>query len=110
MNTKDENKQINCYLVRWYDKGYGPFSLYTPWWISGYDFDNNTVFLAAIKAYSTDHVREIIYGCYDEKPDEIEFSFIGEKEDGWEGPTFDRFSWEDWMRMYWNRGVYRQEE
>lgn len=70
--------------------------------------------VAAIWADDIEEINEIVYGCYDNRPDpgEIEFRFIVHRSDNWDPRKnkSGRFPFADWMEPYWNRGEYRQEE
>ena len=97
--------------VRWYNcyAEMGPFTLYTPWWESGFTMDEpeRQIMVAAVKAPDEERVKEIIYGCYDKRPDDIEFSFINERTPDWD-PYCDRFEADDWMEACWARDEYQQ--
>lgn len=89
--------------------------LSTPWWQSGVELDEpeRQIYVAAIWAKDKAEIKEILYGCYDERPepDDIEISFINERSDDWD-PTENasgRFPWADWMTTYWERMEYIQE-
>lgn len=103
---------VRRWWVRWYNcfAEMGPFTLYTPWWISGTTMDEpeKQIIVALIKAKDVGEVKEIIYTSYDKRPDKIEFSFINEVEPTWQ-PS-DRFPWEDWMTTCWKRQEYEQRE
>lgn len=103
---------VRRWWVRWYNcfAEMGPFTLYTPWWISGTTMDEpeKQIIVALIKAKDGGEVKEIIYTSYDKRPDKIEFSFINEVEPTWQ-PS-DRFPWEDWMTTCWKRQEYEQRE
>lgn len=103
---------VRRWWVRWYNcfAEMGPFTLYTPWWISGTTMDEpeKQIIVALIKAKDGEEVKEIIYTSYDKRPDKIEFSFINEVEPTWQ-PS-DRFPWEDWMTTCWKRQEYEQRE
>ena len=103
---------VRRWWVRWYNcfAEMGPFTLYTPWWVSGTTMDEpeKQIMVALIKAKDGEEVKEIIYTSYDKRPDKIEFSFINEV-----GPTWrpsDRFLWADWMTPCWKRQEYEQRE
>jgi len=104
--------------VRWYGcfAVLGEFTLYTPWWQSGSTMQEpeRQIFVGAFWADDWDEIEEILYSCYDKRPDsgEIEISSIEECPDDWNPreDLSDRFPWADWMTPYWERGEYRQEE
>lgn len=108
--TKEKNK----WWVRWYSSDdHGSFTLYTPWWETGFTLSEPEakIFVAAIWADDLAEVEEILYGCYDKRPEpgDIVISFclpltfdITKNESG-------RFPWTERMQTYWDRGEYRQE-
>lgn len=80
----------------------GKFELHSPWWISGsiwfgeQDTEADTI-CAAIKAFSEEDALELIYKCYDIRPEEIEFRFCNERNSDWQ-PFSDRFPRAKWMK------------
>lgn len=107
---------IKKYWVRWYTcyETMGPFTLYTPWWQSGFTCEEpeRQILVAAIKAESEKEVKDILLGCYDKRPDDIEISFIDELEENWRPETnkSGRFPCASWMSKYWEREKYLQTE
>ena len=102
---------IHRWWVRWYTSTeMGPFNLFTPWWISGSTMHEPPKFtlVALIKAKDEDEVKEIVFGAYDKRPADIEFSFIEQVEPTWQ-PN-DRFPFDEWMSKYWARPRYKNEE
>ena len=89
----------------------GKFTLYTPWWESGYTFEETErqCICAAIKARDEDHVREIVIGSYDDPPGVFEFRFVEPRPDDW-SPYTERFPEAEWMAPYWDREAYEQAE
>lgn len=103
--------------VRWYGcfDTLGEFTLYTPWWQSGTECGEpeRQIYVSAIWAEDEAEIKEILYGCYDRRPEpgDIEIASIGECPTVWE-PSENksgRFPWAGWMTAYWARGEYRQE-
>jgi len=84
------------YWVSWVHKeGDGAFELHSPWWISGYDSNDNPMICAAIK---TDMIPEHhIRLSYDNPPEDIAFRFAEERPEKW-SPFCDRFAKADWMK------------
>jgi len=103
---------VKKFWVSWYTctKTMGPFTLYTPWWISGETDEEpaRSIVCAAIKARDDSHVRELIHNGYDKSSGSVEFRFIIEKNDDWE-PYTDRFQEDLRMRQYWTRDRYIQK-
>ena len=108
----ERREGIRRWWVRWYNcfETMGPFTLYTPWWESGFTMEEpeRQIMVALIKAKSEDEAKGIIYDAYDERPDDIEFSFVDEIEPTWK-PN-DRFPLATWMRKYWARLRYENKE
>jgi len=104
--------------VSWYNcfETMGPFTLFSPWWKSGFTMEEpeRQTMCAALWAENEAEIEEIIYGCYDERPEagSIEFRFMEEHDDDWHprDNLNDRFPWQSWMTKYWDRMEYRQVE
>jgi hypothetical protein len=62
----------------------GPFTLYTPWWISGTTMDEpeKQIIVALIKAKDVGEVKEIIYTSMDEPEKQIIVALIKAKDGG----------------------------
>lgn len=102
--------------VRWYhiQGTMGDFACCSPFWCTGSTMDEpeQRIMCAALKARDEEHVKEIVYGFYDERPESIEISFIESRPDDWD-PLENkggRFPPGEWMKAYWDREEYRQEE
>lgn len=107
LNTVEKRKlsMKNFWLSWWHpsslsnDNDMG-FELYSPWWIFGSrGFTEETdasAICAAVKANSEDEAKEVIFKCYDNRPDELEFRFCEEKPQDW-SPYSSRFQSADWM-------------
>jgi len=108
------NEEIKKYWVSWYGcyETLGAFTLYSPWWFSGFTADEpeRQTICAAIKTTSEEAVKEIVYSSYDKLPDaeSIEFRFIEEADADWE-PFTDRFPEGAWMGPYWRRPRYTHQ-
>lgn len=84
-NIKNNLKR---FWVRWYQsedlvKENFPFKH----WITGYTSDDRTIYCSLIEAESEEAVEEIVYEYFG---NEVEFSFIDERDKDWEPPK-DRF-------------------
>lgn len=83
---------------------HGPFTLHTPWWISGArliakedeDIEEPTI-CAAVRAQSEEAAKEIIFAAHDTRPAEIEFRFCEPRPDDW-APFSGRFQKGEWMK------------
>lgn len=103
--------------VGWYgcEATIGDFKLYSPCWetCETYDEPPRQLLCAAIWAEGEGEIKEIIYGCYDKRPNdgEIEFRFMQLMSDDWDPRKIQngRFKFTAWMEPYWQRGEYRQE-
>lgn len=86
------------FWISWYSPN-EPFTLHSPWWISGCTEDSDgeqfDIICAAVKADSEEDAKELIRACYDEYQD-INFRFASLKSDDWV-PFCDRFPKGDWM-------------
>jgi hypothetical protein len=90
------------YWVSWYGNHLGKFTVFTPWWISGWrvmsDGSDDPIFCAAIKASSEEQAKLKVAMAYDVSPgDNIEFRFVSERPEEW-APFSDRFPKADWMK------------
>lgn len=88
------------FWISWFHKKeFSPFELHTPWWVSGYDGDGSETVCAALIADDDEKAREMIYACYDVRPDVIEWRFCHSKEEDW-SPFCDRFPRAGWMKWH----------
>lgn len=104
----DIDTSLPAWWISWYSpQALGGFTLYWPWWRSGwsYDRDDNevSIFVAAVRAESEDDAYEIIMKAYDNPPvftEEnkrfCELFDAGEKMP-WEHEN-PRFPFGDWMQ------------
>jgi hypothetical protein len=89
---------LRIYWLSWISKDeFSGWELHWPWWTSGYGDGSKTI-CAAIYAPNEEAVREVVYDCYDARPDRIEFRFIEERPDGFS--YTDRFPWRAWMPRF----------
>jgi hypothetical protein len=93
---------LKNYWISWWARALdGAFELHFPWWVSGEKIDEDSSSIcAAVKANSEKEVREMIYICYDTRPEDLEWRFIEERPDDW-SPFCDRFPKAEWMEKYW---------
>lgn len=99
---------MNNYWLSWiHEDKFGAFELHYPWWCSGYDSKDNPTMCAAVKAKDKHGAREIILGCYDYLPDDLEFRFVEQQENHWT-PFSDRFPKADWMK--WDESGVQSSE
>lgn len=93
---------MRTFWLSWYEAGTGAFTLYWPWWISGWreapggDYDQATV-VAAVRATSEDEAQEAVLSSYDVRP-KLEWRFVEEITDPAWSPYSDRFPQAKWMR------------
>jgi hypothetical protein len=91
---------MRIYWLSWqHSKKLGSYELHWPWWVSGCDDGGYHSLCAAIIARDEDAVREVVYDCYDARPQHIEFRFIEERPDHFV-PYSDRFRWQSWMPVF----------
>lgn len=65
--------------VGWYsDVPLNEFELHSPWWISGYDADNNETMVAAVRAESEEAARAQVLAAYDNPPEGMRWRFCEE--------------------------------
>jgi hypothetical protein len=89
-------KNMN-YWVSWYNKEpLKTFEPHSPWWISGYDSDDNEIIVAAIRAESENEAWEVVNCSYDDTNPLFVKRFITEQSDDWV-PFCDRFPKSPWM-------------
>lgn len=90
---------MRIYWLSWESRNeFSNYELHWPWWISGSGDGFNTI-CAAIVGRDEDAVREVVYDCYDARPDHIKFRFIEERADDFV-PYSDRFAWKSWMPVF----------
>lgn len=89
------------FWVSWFhEPEFGPFTVFTPWWVSGCAIvheHETPIVCAAVIAADEAAAREHIRACIDKHPDNIEFRFVEARPASW-SPFCDRFPKADWMR------------
>lgn len=106
--TDNTSNSKPIWWISWYTpKSLGGFTLLTPWWVSGWAFDENdeevTSIVAAVRADSEKEAFETIEAAYEEENVKIPKKlrrFCRKFEEGdelpWEREST-RFSLQDWM-------------
>jgi hypothetical protein len=90
---------MRIYWLSWENRNeFSNYELHWPWWLSGSCDGFNTI-CAAVVGRDEDTVREVVYDCYDARPDHIRFRFIEERPDDFV-PYTDRFPWKSWMPVF----------
>lgn len=90
---------MRIYWLSWeFGNESGGYELHWPWWVSGYGDGYKTI-CAAIFARDAEAAKEVVYDCYDDRPDHIVFRFIEERPDDFV-PYCDRFKWQSWMPVF----------
>jgi len=51
------------------------FELHSPWWVSGYDADDRTIYCAAVRAADEAAAYDLIRGSYDNPPSRFDERF-----------------------------------
>ena len=97
---------MKSFWISWFGTA-GPWTLESPWWISGYRivadrmaFDEQReepTVCAAVRASNEGEAKRIIREAHDAKPTELEWRFCEERPEGWT-PFTDRFPKADWMK------------
>lgn len=84
--------------MSWYaTKENGPFTLNTPWWISGERCsDGAATVCAAVMAESAADAQSTIVKAHDSILEGIEWRFVNDKPEDWD-PFCDRFPRAKWM-------------
>lgn len=86
-------------MKRWWISWYGngtPFTLDSPWWISGYrGSDGVPTFCAAVVAEDEKSAKAVVAMAYD-KPWDVDWRFANERDSNW-SPFCERFPKTDWM-------------
>lgn len=92
------NPHLPKWWISWYDTGV-PFTLETPWWISGYVVwpDEQATICAAVAAPDAEAAMKIIRDAHDTAPGTIQWRFVDERPVDWQ-PFTDRFPRADWMK------------
>lgn len=99
MATKKRRVPQRRWWVRWFaTHKNGPFTLRTPWWLSGERCsDGAKIVCAALQADSDMAAMELVKQAHDNKNVDIEFSFVSERASDWD-PFCDRFPRARWMK------------
>lgn len=90
---------LKRFWVSWYaTPRNGPFTLHTPWWLSGERCsDGAKTVCAAILAKDEAAAKEAIFAAHDVRPKQIELRFCNERPSDWD-PFCDRFPRAKWMK------------
>lgn len=86
-----------AWWVSWYSlRDRSEFELHSPWWISGYDSDDNDILIAAVLADSEAAAYDKVRAAYDEprSDDDITERFCHELD---QSPFSDRWPRAEWM-------------
>lgn len=94
------------FWVSWYQSS-TPFTLESPWWVTGSRFitsrlafdeekEQDTI-CAAVQAADRQGATDVIIAAHDTPPRDLEWRFIEERPTGW-SPFCDRFPRGDWMK------------
>lgn len=83
---------MKTYWVSWYHdpETMTPFTLHSPWWVTGWDGQGRQTICAVVKATDPAVAWGKMMRSYDEPPQNAEMRFVTEKPDGWRPPE-DRF-------------------
>jgi len=89
------------FWLSWYHRpDDGVFEIHSPWWVSGYAYDNEgnelPTIVAAVKADSEDEAWQFVNLSYDNPPDSIDARFCDEMKKS--SPFSDRFPRAEWMQ------------
>lgn len=93
---------MNRYWISWYSMTpLSEFEYHGPWWVSGYDAEDNPTVCAAVVAENEEVAEEIILGSYDHPENtDVRWRFAEERDSSWE-PFTQRFPQADWMKWPW---------
>ncbi len=89
---------MQVWWLSWYDHGEGAFELHSPWWVSGYDADDNTIIVAAVRAENEEAAWGKIRLSYDNPPEGVHERFIEECKSDFVpfGGRFGKAAWMEW--------------
>lgn len=95
---------LKRFWLSWTAKDEGPFTLWSPWWISGAalytdgkDILERPTICAAVIAPDEDAAKGVIRAAHDKPPLDLEWRFCNERPQDW-SPFCDRFPRGDWMK------------
>lgn len=75
----------------------GKFELHSPWWVSGYNDEMETI-CAAVQAPDEEGAKRLIIMAHDEpRPRDLVWRFVSERPSDWL-PFSGRFPRADWMK------------
>lgn len=85
------------FWVSWYGSKI-PFTLDSPWWVSGYRMsDDSPTICAAVRASSERAAKAVVIAAHSTPPDDLEWRFVNGRDTDWT-PFNDRFPKASWMR------------
>lgn len=89
---------MKSWWMSWYTwPADGPFTLHSPWWISGSTFDGADIIVAAVQAESEEAAWEIVRQSYDFPPSAMHRRFIEDLAGKSPfGERFPRAAWMEW--------------
>ena len=89
----------NAYWISWYShRPRSEFELHSPWWVSGYDADDNDILIAAVRAVDEAAAWQTVRDAYDLPREESDITerFCEQLETG-QSPFSDRWPQAAWM-------------
>jgi hypothetical protein len=90
---------VSAYWISWYGDPSkdAEFELHSPWWVSGYGADDETIYCAAVRAASPDEAKALVAAAYDHHDGVLRERFCEPLEGS---PFTGRFPQAAWMA--WN--------
>lgn len=89
---------VKPFWISWWANA-GPFTLASPWWISGHrEVDGAGSICAAVRAPDEEGAKALVRAAHDNPTAQIEWRFVVERSDGWSpfSQRFPRAIWMEW--------------
>lgn len=91
--------ELRSWWLSWYQPAGTAYTLYWPWWVSGWRMDDDArTVVAAVRAATKGDAMAVVVTAQDDPTLDLEWRFVEEVTDSYWSPYNSRFLQADWMR------------
>lgn len=94
--VNESGGQMDFWLSWYSDIPLSEFELHSPWWVSGYDADDRTILVAAVRAKDEREAWLQVKGSYDDPPPSLDERFCEELDRSPFCGRFPKSAWMEW--------------